>query len=36
MGKYVQSKTPYHFIFNGVEYDATDYVEKHPGGVSII
>jgi len=24
------------FIYNGVEYDATAYVNKHPGGSSFI
>ena len=23
----------FHFTYNGVEYDATDYADKHPGGI---
>ena len=34
MEKANKAKTPYHFIYNGVEYDATSYAEKHPGGES--
>ena len=26
----------YQFIYNGVEYDATDYVKNHPGGIEFI
>lgn len=26
----------YQFIYNGVEYDASDYVYKHPGGKDFI
>jgi cytochrome b involved in lipid metabolism len=24
------------FIYKGVEYDATDYADKHPGGLSFL
>lgn len=24
------------FIYNGIEYDATDYAPKHPGGFDFI
>ena len=27
-------KETFEFVYNGVEYDATDYAEKHPGGLS--
>lgn len=23
----------FHFTYKGVEYDATDYADKHPGGI---
>lgn len=36
MEKSNKAKTPYHFIYNGVEYDATSYAEKHPGGLEFI
>ena len=26
----------YQFVYNGVEYDATDYVKNHPGGIEFI
>ena len=26
----------YHFVYNGVEYDASGYVHKHPGGKEFI
>ena len=36
MEKTDKVKAPYHFIYNGIEYDATDYAEKHPGGLDFI
>ena len=27
---------PFQFTYNGVEYDATDYAPKHPGGLSFL
>jgi cytochrome b involved in lipid metabolism len=29
-------KEQYRFVYKGVEYDATDYAEKHPGGLPFL
>jgi cytochrome b involved in lipid metabolism len=29
-------KESFRFIYKGVEYDASDYAEKHPGGLSFL
>lgn len=26
----------YHFKYNGTVYDATDYADKHPGGLQVL
>ena len=26
----------FQFVYNGVEYDATDYAKKHPGGLPFL
>ena len=26
----------FHFTYKGVEYDATDYADKHPGGLTFL
>lgn len=31
-----KEKENFQFIYNGVEYDATEYAEKHPGGLSFL
>ena len=30
------TESKYLFVYKGVEYDATDYVTKHPGGKDFI
>jgi cytochrome b involved in lipid metabolism len=29
-------KESFQFIYKGVEYDATDYADKHPGGLAFL
>lgn len=29
-------KEIFHFVYNGIEYDATDYADKHPGGLPFL
>lgn len=29
-------KENFQFTYNGVEYDASEYAEKHPGGLSFL
>jgi len=29
-------KEEFRFVYKGVEYDATDYAEKHPGGLPFL
>jgi len=29
-------KETFRFIYKGVEYDASDYAEKHPGGLDFL
>ncbi len=29
-------KESFQFIYNGVQYDATEYAEKHPGGLTFL
>jgi len=34
--KHQQMAQEYHFAYNGTLYDATEYADKHPGGLQVL